>query len=95
MRIEAYVVPENANNREVDFSVAWGEGAQRSAEPVTDYVTVTPESDGSRVATVACIKGFGDDIILITVTTRDGGTTRNIPHRARSRCRQTRSIPSS
>ena len=63
----------HANNREVDFSVAWGEGAQRSAEPVTDYVTVTPESDGSRVATVACIKGFGDDIILITVTTRDGG----------------------
>ncbi len=73
VRIEAYVVPENANNREVDFSVAWGEGAQRSAEPVTDYVTVTPETDGSRVATVACIKGFGDDIILITVTTRDGG----------------------
>lgn len=73
VRIEAYVVPENANNREVDFSVAWGEGAQRSAEPVTNYVTVTPESDGSRVATVACIKGFGDDIILITVTTRDGG----------------------
>ena len=73
VRIEAYVVPENANNREVDFSVAWGEGAQRSAEPVTDYVTVTPESDGSRVATVACIKGFGDDTILITVTTRDGG----------------------
>lgn len=73
VRIEAYVVPENANNREVDFSVAWNEGAQRSAEPVTDYVTVTPESDGSRVATVACIKGFGDDIILITVTTRDGG----------------------
>ena len=73
VRIEAYVVPENANNREVDFSVAWDEGAQRSAEPVTDYVTVTPESDGSRVATVACIKGFGDDIILMTVTTRDGG----------------------
>ena len=73
VQIEAYVTPENATNREVDFSVAWGEGAQRSAEPVTDYVTVTPESDGSRVATVACIKGFGDDIILITVTTRDGG----------------------
>ena len=73
VRIEAYVVLENANNREVDFSVAWDEGAQRSAEPVTDYVTVTPETDGSRVATVVCIKGFGDDIILITVTTRDGG----------------------
>ena len=75
VRIEAYVIPENANNREVDFSVAWGEGAQRSAEPVTDYVTVTPESDGSRIATVSCKKAFGDDTIVITVTTRDGGFT--------------------
>ena len=75
VRIEAYVVPENANNREVDFSVAWDEGAQRSAEPVTDYVTVTPESDGSRIATVSCKKAFGDDTIVITVTTRDGGFT--------------------
>lgn len=73
VRIEAYVVPENANNRKVDFSIAWGEGAQRSAEPVTNYVTVTPQSDGSRIATVACKQGFGDDTILITVTTRDGG----------------------
>ena len=75
VRIEAYVIPENANNREVDFSVAWGEGAQRSAEPVTDYVTVTPESVGSRIATVSCKKAFGDDTIVITVTTRDGGFT--------------------
>ena len=73
VRIEATVTPANATNREVDFSVAWGDGAQRAAEPVTDYVTVTPESDGSRIATVVCKKGFGDDTILITVTTRDGG----------------------
>ena len=73
VRIEATVTPANATNREVDFSVAWGDGAQRAAEPVADYVTVTPESDGSRIATVVCKKGFGDDTILITVTTRDGG----------------------
>ena len=75
VRIEATVTPANATNREVDFSVAWGDGAQRAAEPVTDYVTVTPESDGSRIATVVCKKEFGDDTILITVTTRDGGFT--------------------
>ena len=73
VRIEATVTPANATNREVDFSITWGDGAQRAAEPVTDYVTVTPESDGSRIATVVCKKGFGDDTILITVTTRDGG----------------------
>ena len=77
VRIQAYVYPDDAVNKEVDFSVAWGEGAQRSAEPVTDYVTVTPESDGSRIVTVSCKKAFGDDTIVITVTTRDGGFTAN------------------
>ena len=75
VEIEAYVMPENATNREVDFSIAWGEGAQRSAEPVTNYVTVTPKADGSNVATVTAYKGFENASILITVTTRVGGFT--------------------
>lgn len=73
VRIEAYVYPENAANREVDFSLAWGNAPTNGSEEVTDFVTVTPESDGSRVATVACQKAFGEDTILLTATTRDGG----------------------
>ena len=73
VRIEAYVYPENAANREVDFSLAWGNAPTNGSEEVTDFVTVTPESDGSRVATVACQKAFGGDTILLTATTRDGG----------------------
>ena len=75
VRIQAYVTPEDAANKEVDFSVAWGNAPTHGSEPVTNYLTVTPDSDGSTTATVSCKKAFGDDTILITVTTREGGYT--------------------
>lgn len=75
VRIEAYVYPESAANKEVDFSVAWGNAPTHGSEKVTNYLTVTPDSDGSTTATVSCKKAFGDDTIIITVTTREGGYT--------------------
>ena len=54
VRIEAYVYPENAANREVDYTVKWGEAPEHGSEEVTDYLTVTPESDGGRIASVVC-----------------------------------------
>lgn len=75
VRIEAYVYPESAANKTVDFSVAWGNAPTHGSEEVTNYLTVTPDSNGSTTATVSCKKSFGDDTILITVTTREGGYT--------------------
>lgn len=75
VRIEAYVYPESAANKAVDFSVAWGNAPTHGSEQVSNYLTVTPDSDGSTTATVSCKKSFGDDTIIITVTTRDGGYT--------------------
>ena len=75
VRIEAYVYPESAANKEVDFSVAWGNASTHGSEQVSNYLTVTPDSDGSTTATVSCKKSFGDDTIIITVTTREGGYT--------------------
>lgn len=75
VRIEAYVYPDTAENKAVDFSVAWGTAPEHGSEPVTNYLTVTPDSDGSTLATVSCKKAFGNDKIIITVTTRDGGYT--------------------
>lgn len=75
VRIEAYVYPESAANKEVDFSVAWGNAPTHGREQVSNYLTVTPDSDGSTTATVSCKKSFGDDTIIITVTTREGGYT--------------------
>ena len=75
VRIQAYVTPDDAANKEVDFSVAWGNAPTHGSEPVTNYLTVTPDSDGSTMATVSCKKAFGSDTIIITVTTREGGYT--------------------
>ena len=75
VRIEAYVYPESAANKAVDFSVAWGNAPTHGSEQVSNYLTVTPDSDGGTTATVSCKKSFGDDTIIITVTTREGGYT--------------------
>lgn len=70
--LTATVLPETAENKQVDWSVAWAQTANTSN--VEDYVTVTPQSDGSNVATVACLQPFAGNVI-ITVTTREGGFT--------------------
>lgn len=75
--IKANVTPYDAANQLVDFSVAWGTAPTHGKEAVTDYVTVTQESDGSLNATISCKKAFGSDKIIVTVTTRDGGFTAN------------------
>ena len=75
VKIQASVSPYNATHPEVDFSVAWGNAPTHGSEPVTDYVTVRQDADGSTKATISCKKSFDDDKIIVTVTTRDGGFT--------------------
>ena len=70
--LTATIIPPTTVNKEVDWTVAWGNNS--ATGEVTDYITVTPESDGSTTATVACYQPFTGDII-ITVITRDGGYT--------------------
>lgn len=76
VRVRAIVEPINATNSAVDFSVAWVDYAPEwYPKVVTDYVTVTQDSDGSKTATVSCKKAFTDYDIVLRVTTRDGGYT--------------------
>ena len=75
VRVTATVRPSNATRREVDYSVSWGNGAEHANDPVTDYVSVRQDADGSPYATISCKKSFDDDKIIVTVTTRDGGFT--------------------
>lgn len=67
--LTATVLPANATNQKVDWTVAWADGQTGT---VTDYVTVTPTSDGSTTASVKCYQAFTGNII-ITVTTRESG----------------------
>ena len=75
--LTATITPADANNKAVDWSIAWvnSNSAYASGKTVTNYVTVTPISDGNRTAKVTCKRAFGSDTILIIVTTRDGGFT--------------------
>ena len=70
--LTATIKPATTANKEVDWTVAWADST--GVGDVTDYITVTPESDGSTNATVTCYKPFTGDIV-ITVITRDGGFT--------------------
>ena len=71
IKLKATVKPESAGNKNVDWSVAFvnPSSSWASGKNVADYITVTPESDGALIATVNCLKAFGEQI-KITVTSR-------------------------
>ena len=70
--LTATIKPATTANKEVDWTVAWADST--GTGDVSDYITVTPDSDGSTNATVTCYQPFTGDIV-ITVITRDGGFT--------------------
>lgn len=72
--LTASVEPAEATNIAVDWSVAFVDDSSTwaSGKTVTNYVTVTPTSDGALTANVACKQAFGEQIV-ITCTARDFG----------------------
>ena len=72
--LQATVRPDSASNKAVDWSVSWGDASNTT--PVSNYITVTPASNGSTTATVTCKAPF-TGAILVTVTTRESGYSAN------------------
>lgn len=70
--LTAKVLPEGNPSQAVDWAAEWVNASSEWAngKTVSDYVTVTPLGDGSTTATVACLDGFSEQII-ITVTSRE------------------------
>ena len=71
-QVTASVQPSDALNKEVDWSIAWANASSAWAKgkTVTDYVTVTPTSNGALTANVECKQAFGEQI-KVTVTSRE------------------------
>ena len=69
--LTATIQPETAENKAVDWDVAFvnPSSSLASGKDVSNYVTVTPASDGALTANVNCLKAFGEQI-KITVTSR-------------------------
>ena len=68
----ATVLPSTARNKAVDWSIVWAD-ANNTAN-ISQYLTVTPESNGSTTATVTCTQAFTGNAVVI-VTTRESGYT--------------------
>ena len=70
--LTATVEPDYAGEKEFDWSIKFQNASSSWAngKTVTNYVTVTPTSDGADTATVECKQAFGEKII-VTCTSRD------------------------
>ena len=69
--LTATIEPADATNKNVDWTVAFKNPSSTWAtgKKVTDYVTVTPQSDGALTAVVENLQAFGEQII-VTVASR-------------------------
>ena len=70
--VTATVYPADAANQKVDWSVSFANASSTwaSGKKVTDYVTVTPSSDGALTAVIQNVAAFGERIVVKT-TSRD------------------------
>ena len=70
--LTATVAPGDATNKQVDWEIYFAnpESEWASGKTLSDYVTLTPTSDGSTTANVDCLQPFGEQII-VKVTSRD------------------------
>lgn len=70
--LTATVYPEDAANKLLDWTVSFKNASSTwaSGKKVTDYVTVTPSSDGALTAVVQNIAAFGEQVV-VKVTSRD------------------------
>ena len=77
VKITATITPENATNKKVDWSVGFvdPDSSWATGKTVTDYVTITPESDGSDKAVIQCLQAFSEQIKVVA-TSRDNAAAK-------------------
>lgn len=70
--VTAILTPSTVANKAVDWSIVWADNAPLKNSAISDYLTVTPDSDGSLTAKVRCYKSFRGSSAILYVTTRIG-----------------------
>ena len=69
--ITATVMPVDAPDKSVDWAIKWCTPIE--GKDISEYLTLTPESDGALTATITALKGFEGGSAYVTATTRVGG----------------------
>ncbi len=67
--ITAMVFPDDAKNKALDWALEWLD--ETNETDISEYLTLTPETDGSLTAILTCLKPFEGEA-LITATSREG-----------------------
>lgn len=75
--LTATLTPADSYDKTVDWSVRWqnASSAWAKGKTVTDYVTVTPTSDGALTASVACLQDFGEKIEVVCTSRANENAT--------------------
>ena len=69
--LTAIIEPDDANNKNVDWNIAFAQSTGwASGKNISDYLTITPSSDGALTATLTCKKPFGTQAI-VTCSSRE------------------------
>lgn len=71
--VTAIITPSTVANKAVDWSIVWADNAPLKNSAISDYLTVTPDSDGSLTAKVRCYKSFRGSSAILYVTSRNSG----------------------
>ena len=71
--VTAILTPSTVANKAVDWSIEWADNAPLKNSAISDYLTVTPDSDGSLTAKVRCYKSFRGSSAVLYVTSRNSG----------------------
>lgn len=71
--VTAILTPSTVANKAVDWSIVWADNAPLKNSAISDYLTVTPDSDGSLTAKVRCYKSFRGSSAVLYVTSRNSG----------------------
>ena len=74
-QLTAVVTPADAEDKVVDWSIEWNNASSTWAKDktVTDYVTVTPTSNGALTANVTCLQAFAEKIVVKVTLHSDTG----------------------
>ena len=69
--LTAVIEPADATNNKVDWNIAFAQSTGwASGKNISDYLTITPSSDGALTATLTCKKPFGTQAI-VTCSSRE------------------------